>query len=718
MANRKGIVIFFLLLFLLVAGTGIVLYKVFPPRKGKEGHIQNAGCIRGIPADACAVLLFNDFGEAGSIVDKTSSIFAGLFPSEGGLVHFTKKVLSLSALGGGYESFLHTDASFSFHSPFYGGLSVLLCVTIPRQITCDAVLSSLRKYYRDAESFRYDSVSVFHSESGGVYFAATGSKLIASESAVLLHSSVRHISSGISILDNDDFRDTYKSLKAPAAFYFHNTDSDKFFSAILDSKSSKNVASVGGISDWSALAVNFSEYGFSFSGVSFSEDSRKKFTEVMRGQMPSETSVYKVLPYYTFAVASLKISDRNAFLKAYLEFLDANRRATRYELTMNDSLKQWFEKQTVSEIALAGIQVSGKTEWINLFRTDKVLDHNPKDWNWLGSRYLSLFGRASCEEITLLPGWVITGSSAAIREYVSNNALYVTLDEYLSRNDVESETSDKSVLSLYFNFDSQGKRAYRMFRKPLSGRLAEVFDSTSFEMLTCRFSNDENNGMPDISGNFDALYAEEILNDFVKDTVREVHQGPFKIVNPATGEVSYLEQLPNNYLRYSDSGGKGLWAAPLGNRIAGYVTPVDLYGDGNYEMLFAAGDKFYYLDRNARYVGRTPRSLGKQIAGGPKVFSIRDSAKVFMVLFADNSIGLYTLEGNLYRKWRGIECREAITELPELLETGGHYYWVLRTAVQTIVCHFDGTRVAVFEKNSRLKPKSEIAPVEGSVVRV
>ena len=89
-----------------------------------------------------------------------------------------------------------------------------------------------------------------------------------------------------------------------------------------------------------------------------------------------------------------------------------------------------------------------------------------------------------------------------------------------------------------------------------------------------------------------------------------------------------------------------------------------------------------------------------------------------MVLFEDNSVGLYTLEGNLYKNWRGIECKETIKHLPEPMEIGGKRYWVLRTPMQTLICRFDGTAAATFEKNSRLKPKSEITPMQGSQVRV
>lgn len=719
MNRRKRGIFLIITACLLLAGICFLLYRVFSPKDGDNVTLSaDAACVRNIPADACAVLLFGDFEDAVSVVGGGSSVFAEIFPAGDSLPGFVSKLCSLSDLGGAYAGLSGTDASFSFHSPYQGSLAVLLSLTLPRNLSSEKVISSLRSAYPDTETFSYDSVTVYHSASSPVYFAAVGSGLVASESQVLIQSAVRHSVSGISIADNEGFKEAAESVGAPSAFFFHNADADRFFSAVLDAESRRAVSMAGDMAEWTAVGVSFTDYGFSFSGLLTGDGDKKGYAEAVRRQEPAVTGVFGVLPYYTFAVASLKLSDRHSYLKSYYSFLEANRRATAYDRAASDSLADFLNRQDVSEIAVAGIQVSGKTQWINLFRTDRALSHSPRDWNWLGSRYLPFMAGDGADQITLLPGWVITGPGAAIDEYVSNRALYISLDEYLSRNDVTAETSRKSVLGVYLNFDAQGPRAYRMFRQPLAGGLKSAFDSTSFEMLSCDFSKDAS-GAPVVSGDFDALFAPEILNDQVRDTVRQTREGPAKLVNPKTGEVNYLIQLPNRFIRYSDASGKGLWAAPLDSAIVGDVTLVDLYGDGNYVMLFAAGEKYYLLDRTARYVGRTPKSLGKKIAAGPSLFGLEGGAKqAFMVLFADNTLGLYTLDGDKYEGWKGIESRETITKLPTLISVEGKDYWVLRTAVQTVICRADGSRAALFEKNSRLKPKSEVTPAGGSVVKV
>ena len=703
---------------LLIAGIVVLAVKVFPHGKAAAGDIGNAECIKAVPADASALLLFNDFGDAGEVLADTSSIFAGVFPSRDGLSGFSRKLLSLKALGGNYADFSKTDAVYSFHCQGYGSLGILLSVTLPSGVTDKDISNTLKGFYKDAQGVPYDEYEVSYSSGAGIYYSIVGRTLIASESMVLAESAVRHRASDISVAENPDFQEVYKALKARTALYFHNGDADRLFGALMDRTSAPRAALSSTFADWTALSLDFSRYGFSYTGTSVAPDPRKCYSEVLKKQAPAATEAYKVLPYYTYAAASLKISDKEAYLKSYSVYLDANRRSAAYERSMSDSLKKWFGSQTVSEMTLAGIQVSGKTEWITLFRTDKVLSKNPKDWAWFASRFASFFTMSSSDDITLLPGWVIIGSVPAIAEYRSNNAFYISLDEYLSRNDVRKETAGKSVLSLFFNFDRQGERAYRMFNAPLGANLYSAFDSTSFEMLTCNMANADENGGTDLTGNFDALYADEILVDIEKDTTREVHQGPSKLVDPTTGEIHYLEQAPNGFLRYSDASHKGLWAAPFDRKLVGDVCLVDLFHNKNYQMLFAAGDSFYYLDKTAHYVGHTPKSLGKVIVLGPRVYSMPDSSKAFMVLFEDNSVGLYTLEGNLYKNWRGIECKETIKHLPEPMEIGGKRYWVLRTPMQTLICRFDGTAAATFEKNSRLKPKSEITPMQGSQVRV
>ena len=705
---------------LLIAGIVFLVLKVFPHGKTASGSVGNAESIKAVPADACALLVFNDFGDAGEVLSDSSSIFASVFPSKDGLSGFSRKVISATALGGNYAGLAKTDATYSFHCPGYGSLSLLLSVTLPSDLSEKEMLGTLAGFYKDCTDIPYDENVIKYSSNGNIYYTVVGRTLIASESLVLEESALRHKTSNISIAENDDFQSAYKSLKSRVALYFHNGDAERLFGAMMVKPSSQRAALAGYMADWTSIALDFSSYGFSFSGTSIESDPRKSYSEVLKKQVPAETHAYDVLPFYTFAAISLKLSDMSSYLKSYQVFLDANRRLTEYDRAMSDSLKGWFGKQDVSEITLAGIQVSGKTEWITLFRTDNPLSKDPNDWHWLATRYGSFFGISSADDMTLLPGWVIIGSNAAISEYRSNNAMYISLDEYLARNDVRGETSGKSVLSLFINFDRQGEKSYAMFSQPLGGDMAAAFDSTSFEMLTLNAVTGAVADAPssDISGNFDALFADEILVDIEKDTTREVHQGPSRLEDPRTHEVNYLDQAPNGFLRFSDASHKGLWAAPFDRKLAGEVTLVDFFHNGHYQMLFAAGDSFYYLDKTAHYVGHTPKSLGKNIAVGPKVYTMPDSSKAFMVLFEDNSIGLYTLEGNLYKNWRGIKCRETIKHLPDPVTISGKRYWILRTTVQTLICKLDGTLAADFEKNSRLKPKSEVTPVEGSEVRV
>ena len=179
-----------------------------------------------------------------------------------------------------------------------------------------------------------------------------------------------------------------------------------------------------------------------------------------------------------------------------------------------------------------------------------------------------------------------------------------------------------------------------------------------------------------------------------RDTTVVVPEGPFKVLNCATGKTNTLYQNSHLSICLRDENGKDVWGVPFKSKIRGYVQEVDYYNNGKIQYLFAAGSQMFLIDR-----------LGRFVSGFPA------EAKGYteMLLHTDNTVGYYDLHGKQIPSWKGITADETIKSLPELLEVNGKKYLVVRTSAQSMVFPFSGGEPLIKgEGNKMIRPDSKI----------
>ena len=214
------------------------------------------------------------------------------------------------------------------------------------------------------------------------------------------------------------------------------------------------------------------------------------------------------------------------------------------------------------------------------------------------------------------------------------------------------------------------------------------------------------------------LLKQERTPETSRDTTVSVPAGPFKVTNSGTGKVNKFYQNSHLSLCLQDENGKDLWGIPFKYPICGFVQEADYFNNGKIQFLFAADTKLYLIDRLGRFVSGFPVELGKEVAVGPKLYDFT-GAKGYtaMVVFKDNTVGYVDLHGRTVASWKGIDAPDTIKEVPELLESGGKKYWLVRTASRTLVYPFEGGESLVKgEGDKRIRPDSKITVNEkGSI---
>jgi hypothetical protein len=206
-----------------------------------------------------------------------------------------------------------------------------------------------------------------------------------------------------------------------------------------------------------------------------------------------------------------------------------------------------------------------------------------------------------------------------------------------------------------------------------------------------------------------------------RDTVVVVPTGPYPVKNARSGKENvFYQNLKNNYLCLRDETGKGIWGVPFEGKICGTAHSIDYLGNGKYQILFGSGSGLHLIDILGRFVPNFAVDLGKAIRLGPDVYDLDGSRNyILMVLHKDNTIEMYDLKGRRPEGWSTISSSVKIKSLPERLDVAGKTFWVVRTAVQTLIYPFEGgSPVTEFTGDQMARPDTEITVIGDASVEV
>ena len=125
------------------------------------------------------------------------------------------------------------------------------------------------------------------------------------------------------------------------------------------------------------------------------------------------------------------------------------------------------------------------------------------------------------------------------------------------------------------------------------------------------------------------------------------------------------------------------------------------------------------MDRLGRYVKGYPKTLRKNVVLGPKLVKLSGGAKdEFFVLNMDNTISLYSVDGEIVSGWNDINAPEFTKEIPVVKNVGGVNY-ILVSGVEGL---FFYTKNGKYIDLSRYKKKilKDYSPEElpGGLIKV
>lgn len=700
--SRKSLIICLATLAAMLVALGVAIAFLYSgtgsdrerPRVSLGG---SAACFSAIPSDASLVAGFSHTGRA------ISDLLSG--------VSFADSLNSWIT-DGTLESFRKCPLSVSLH---YSGKVVPLFVI-----------------HAERASEEASDILLDLAGRSGWHAASAGEFLVLSESDNLVKSSVRHIDSELSVLDTPGFCEALEEVSGDVLLISH-LHMDKLVSAFVQRKLHGYSDFLERTADWSAFSFGA---GYSLTGRPvYGGDSDEFFTAVEDCQ-PSLSSVADVLPSYTHFAVSLPLKDFKEYSAGYQNFIDSRQKLQGFKNVQKSlgskagiSPEDFFDRLELEELSMAVFKVAGRQEKINLFKVDSrdaglIFKGNDisslrgyvsavHNWAYPGfaaSVYGNLFSCADESCFTYIDGWIITGSRAAIEDYIGRNALDYTLNEYMADAGSRGLMSGKPALAVvYFSF-SEDRDCLGEYLKPETiSYISPRLEDAEYAPAVLTIGKDKDG----LSYSFDLLSLEMKKTkapEYDRDTTVVVPAGPFKVKNSHTGKMNTFYQNSQNALCLRDETGKDLWGVPFGKPICGTVHNVDYYANGKLQFLFGAGNSIYLIDRLGRYVNGFPLELGEEIVLGPDVYDFSGARKYnIMVLHKDNTIQMYNLKGSKPQAWKGIAAAETIKALPERLTLSGKDFWVVRTSIQTLIFPFyGGEPLTVYEGDSKIRPDSEV----------
>ena len=710
--SRKSVIICTVFALLLLAGVGVLFYSLFKGDGRQRSYVPVTDAVEAVPSDAVL------FYESGSLSDVR-----GLIDKGSALYDF---VAGIPDIASDWETVV------SLHYSSKNKVSPLLILSSPSAEESAYLENTLLDNCSGVINKKYGAELIYRSTVPDMAFTVYSDYLIASPSIVLVESSLRHISGGLSIKDDPDYSMAASVRNGDGVLHMNNKNLGKLFSGTVNSGFLKYAEFFRTFSRWMAFGISRDGHGIHAEGRCSAAGDGTGYSDVIASQEGGIPRIYEIAPYVSDYVLTLPLSSPEGFVSA----LSRYREACGMGVPGSD-VTAWVRSMSLREAGVFSLRTDMASGRISALLTDAASRTALPSADSISAypckgRIASAFGKALSpddESCYVTDGdWVLVGSRTALENYMDmrSSGIFFSLGNYLEQTPAAGDMDIPSAVSMALNMSRCRDSLLKVFRPEYAARLADISGSRNFEFVTLSIAPSGSSSAVAAFSFYSEDLAEQPLpqgaadTDIIFDeTPVSVPEGPFRILNFVDGSDNYLEQLDNNYLRLLNSSRRSVWAIPFQGRLCGKVAQIDYFKNGKLQMLFASGNEVYLLDRLGRWVRPFPVSVGKEILIGPEVYDFKgDRNYVMMVLHADNSIGMYTLDGRPAEGWNEIITSERIMSLPELLECGGKRYWIVRTSYQTLIYNSEGILAADFSGRNRLGKDTPVEAVDGTGVAV
>lgn len=734
--SNKRQKVFIIILTAVVLSAASVTHTYLSCFKIKAQKMLTTTVFSAIPSDVSSIFYFSGVESLNRNLSYNNPLFGAFFFGEGPIKRFVERLYSLS----GEESlvnFRRLESALSSHYSAKNKISPLLAIYVKETdlsfITNQLSSNSTKRDYNEITVYRWRDIE----------FSIFKGFLIASPSAIILESSLRHLQSGVSVLDNEGFQEVLsKTYLSDLIAFVNHSQTGKLFSGFVNRKYLGFSNFISQFSTWSVFHFSNTVNKIEAEGDFLNKKGWGNFLTLFEGAKGSSSKSVSIVPSNTFALVSISVKEIPDYIESFTRHKEYYKSGDREK--ENEAL-EWFSSLDAQEVSCATIPYGGKLENVTIIRSNirrgsfikrlfkkEELNTTPQEFiqkGYMAHLFGDYFKQTNEEKILYGQKWIFIGPEKLIEEFGKESYPPFSMEEFLSQTKARNLLGRENTLfSVIVNGTAQPDSLMLFFKREVKDEFNSMISNNNLTITAFQLQVKEDGAvgsrffayvdslekLPEPLGVYSGKAA-----GWESDTIVKVPRGPFQLINFNNGDKEYLEQLPSLWIRLSDKNMKGLWAIPFSSPICGNVEQVDYNRNGKLQMLFASGKKIYLLDRLGRFVYPYPKSVGFSILLGPKTYDINsDGSYAIMLLDTNNTLRLYDRMALPYQAWNNISLEETIKNFPELIEIGSNKYWILRTAVRTMIYTINGNPVTQFNDKNRLKPDSPVMPAGDLFVKV
>ena len=656
--NKKAIIAAVSTLAALAAVTIWLMLSLFSDKKpessptpAQKGHV--AATLAAVPSDAVVVFSFDGSSKAQKLLSDSTGVLKA-FMAPDSPVSMMRYLSSVSGI----------PTAVSLHNS--GTLTPLVVTEVGK-----------------ADSLRIASLSQTAASVGlGTRLFEGRGLLMASKSETLLSTSLRHLETGMSVVDSDGFEEALARVDSYCNIMVSGLYAGKIFQVYAPSKRKDWADFFKAFSVWTSLGLEeVSDDGFTLSGSASVRDD--KYLSSFTAQNDAQHAFAEILPSSVKRALSISVSSPKSYFDDHSVYYSA-----RYGKV--DIPTDWMSRAGVKEVAFAVLPDGEAERRVVLMKTDKDLGIKGAAKNTHEKELRVLFGDLfSSSSDSLMAsagsGWTVFGDAPSLEAFSSRSLSGGTLKDRLSSAGASPSKLNGAVAYL----SADGNTISEVFSKSVADALKTYAGGVPLSPTVV--SAGMKDGVPSISITVRKTKTDGPLEAIPVSGGLVIPEGPFKVMNSSTGKQNTLYQNSHLSICLQDENGKDQWGIPFKEKICGMVRDIDFYNNGRIQFLFAAGSKLYLLDRLGRIVTGFPVDTGKPIVLGPEVYDFT-GAKGYraMVIHEDNTIELYNLHGQKPEGWKAIAPDGSIAGMPQLQEVDSVKYWFVPTSAGIKIYGFLG----------------------------
>ena len=638
-----------------------------------------------VPSDAAAIFCFDGGRDAVNFLTDSASVFPPLFSAQGtGIPARYIKAASTRKL------------TVSLH---YAGGFVPLCIID----VADA--DSARVAYL---SLLADTLEVRHR------LVPEREILLASSSETLLSTSERYLAEGYTILDNRELLAAASTLQTGNAAFLSMSAAGNLVKSLLTKEYSpysnflaKSLAWIGfqlpsrGATRSEGFAVTY-ENGF--------------YQRILTGMTPGSFNFRDVIPAEAVSVVALATEDIGRYFILRRKWVDASGRLSKYKdansaarKSLGKTAEQYATEQGLKEIASA-LLPSGE-RLVALRYEGRAVGPEQETGYQAGYALSMLFGdmfRPAGDSLKTIcrGGWKFVGSPQALSWLGGKTLKSVAVSGDL--------IPDKGAFILYDSGTNPSRVLASPYALPARKLIKSAAAASSFtatpEEDGVRYAIDYRG----VQKSAAATPAPVVHTPAATPSSTPSQAGGASVIeypvkDLKTGVERVFFQTSDGYIGLRDASGKQIARTAFAAPVCSRVREIDYYGTGKTQYLFASGSRLYLMDGKGMILPSFDVDLGRRILVGPDLFRFSGDYAV-MVLHEDNSLALYTLEGEPWPGWKDIRPSAKVFDLPELITVDGEDFWKVSLSSGDRLWRFKGGRPLSASKTRKLLKKTVQKP--------